>query len=168
MFHYLSPESHYHQIGMAEILCIRVSGVLNAKVGVGNDYARPASQSPADPSLMLPRTIRFCMIGSLMVERAMTSLGDLDCQTCGACCSYSRDWPRFSTESDAALDLLPPHFVAADNRGMRCDGERCSALSGRVGSGTACLVYDIRPDVCRACSPGDADCLMARAAFGMT
>ena len=27
------------------------------------------------------------------------------CQACGACCSYSSNWPRYTTEDDAALDL---------------------------------------------------------------
>ncbi|WP_432444159.1 YkgJ family cysteine cluster protein [Rhizobium tropici] len=90
---------------------------------------------------------------------------DFDCQTCGACCAYSSDWPRFTTESDAALELVPARFVAEDQRGMRCEGSRCSALSGRVGSRTSCLVYDVRPDVCRACLPGDDACMIARDAF---
>jgi Fe-S-cluster containining protein len=98
----------------------------------------------------------------------MTLVSDLDCQACGACCSFSADWPRFSTESETALDLLPSRFVAEDERGMRCNGSRCSALSGRVGFETSCLVYEIRPEVCRECVPGDAACLMARDAFGMT
>ncbi|EJT02198.1 YkgJ family cysteine cluster protein [Rhizobium sp. CCGE 510] len=98
----------------------------------------------------------------------MNSLSDVDCQACGACCSFSADWPRFSTESDDALDLLPPRFVAADETGMRCSGSRCDALSGRVGFETSCLVYEIRPVVCRECVPGDDACLMARAAFGLT
>ena len=33
------------------------------------------------------------------------------CQACGACCSYSQNWPRFTTEDDAALDLIPERFV---------------------------------------------------------
>ena len=33
------------------------------------------------------------------------------CQACGACCSYSSNWPRFTTEDDAALDLIPEKFV---------------------------------------------------------
>ena len=33
------------------------------------------------------------------------------CQACGACCSYSRNWPRFTTEEDAQLDLIPEKFV---------------------------------------------------------
>ena len=95
------------------------------------------------------------------------SAPDFDCQSCGACCSYSSDWPRFSTEDDAQLALIPAKLVAAGEAGMRCDGARCSALAGEVGKATSCTIYDIRPDVCRACMPGGDDCLMARRAFGM-
>ncbi|TPK05891.1 YkgJ family cysteine cluster protein [Mesorhizobium sp. B2-5-7] len=91
-----------------------------------------------------------------------------DCQSCGACCSYSAEWPRFSTEDDAQLDRIPEKYVAADLSGMRCDGVRCSALSGEVGKSTACTIYDLRPDVCRACMPGDDECLMARRALGFS
>ncbi|RWD65677.1 MAG: YkgJ family cysteine cluster protein [Mesorhizobium sp.] len=90
-----------------------------------------------------------------------------DCQSCGACCAYSADWPRFSTEEDAELDRIPEALVAADQSGMRCEGGRCSALGGEVGKGTACAIYEIRPHVCRACMPGGDDCLMARAAYGL-
>jgi uncharacterized protein len=44
---------------------------------------------------------------------------------------------------------------------------RCSALSGEVGKHTACGIYDVRPDVCRACMPSGDDCLMARKAHGL-
>ena len=90
-----------------------------------------------------------------------------DCKSCGACCSYSSEWPRFSTEDDAQLARIPEKLVAASETGMRCEGARCSALAGEVGKSTACTIYDIRPDVCRACMPGGDDCLMARRAFGM-
>jgi Fe-S-cluster containining protein len=70
-------------------------------------------------------------------------------------------------ESDEALDLIPARYVAADERGMRCEDNRCSALSGRIGVNTSCMVYDVRPDVCRACLPGDHACLTARAAHGI-
>ena len=73
------------------------------------------------------------------------------CLTCGACCSYSKDWPRFTTEDDTALDRIPPEFVSADLSGMRCNGDRCTALVGEIGKSTTCALYDIRPDVCRAC-----------------
>ncbi|MBZ9921164.1 MULTISPECIES: YkgJ family cysteine cluster protein [unclassified Mesorhizobium] len=90
-----------------------------------------------------------------------------DCQSCGACCSYSAEWPRFSTEDDAHLDRIPDKYVATDLSGMRCEGPRCSALCGEVGKATACGIYELRPDVCRACMPGDEDCLMARRAHGL-
>ncbi len=89
------------------------------------------------------------------------------CQSCGACCAYSSNWPRFSTEDDAALALIPEQFVNAKLSGMRCEGERCSALSGEIGIKTACTIYAARPEVCRTCMPGDAECTMARRRFGM-
>ena len=90
-----------------------------------------------------------------------------DCQSCGACCSYSADWPRFSTEEDEQLDRIPEKFVSADLSGMRCDGVRCSALTGEVGVATACSVYAVRPQVCRACEPGDDSCALARRHFNL-
>src|SRR5215471_1709213 len=84
------------------------------------------------------------------------------CQSCGACCAYSANWPRFSTEDDEALALIPEQFVNAKLSGMRCEGERCSALSGEIGIRTACTVYAVRPEVCRTCLPGDPECTMAR------
>ncbi|MBO4226043.1 YkgJ family cysteine cluster protein [Bradyrhizobium neotropicale] len=89
------------------------------------------------------------------------------CQGCGACCFYSENWPRFTTEDDAELDLIPLEYVNARQSGMRCDGDRCSALSGKIGVATSCAIYAIRPEVCRACMPGDAECTMARRRHGL-
>ena len=89
----------------------------------------------------------------------------LDCRGCGACCSYSREWPRFTLEEDAYLDLIPAKFVDERGAGMRCIGDRCSALIGEIGQSTSCGIYSQRPDVCRACQPGDDACLMARERF---
>ena len=89
------------------------------------------------------------------------------CLACGACCSYSKDWPRFTTEDDAALDRIPPEYVKADLSGMRCTGDRCLALVGDIGKATSCALYEIRPDVCRACQVGDDACQMARARHGL-
>ena len=75
--------------------------------------------------------------------------------------------PRFSTESDAELDLIPLKYVAADEAGMRCEGNRCSALVGEIRSKTSCAIYAVRPHVCRTCSPGDFECLSAREFFGI-
>lgn len=90
-----------------------------------------------------------------------------DCQECGACCSFSSHWPRFTTEDDAALKRIPAEYVSNDERGMRCDNDRCAALTGEVGARSACAIYEVRPDVCRACTPGEVDCGMARRRFGL-
>jgi uncharacterized protein len=89
------------------------------------------------------------------------------CQTCGACCGYSRNWPRFTTEDEAELELIPAKFVNERLSGMRCEGDRCSALSGKIGVATACEIYAVRPEVCRICMPGDAECAMARRRYGL-
>ncbi len=90
------------------------------------------------------------------------------CQACGACCAYSADWPRFSLETDAEIALIPSRLIAADESGMRCNGVRCSALTGEVGRATACSIYAVRPQVCRACVPGGEDCKMARRRHGLS
>src|SRR5437879_8196987 len=87
------------------------------------------------------------------------------CRACGACCSFSREWPRFSLEDETALDRIPRAFVDDKQGRMRCDGDRCSALIGDVGVSTACAVYSARPDVCKACLPGDDACQTARQRF---
>jgi Fe-S-cluster containining protein len=89
------------------------------------------------------------------------------CRSCGACCSYSADWPRFSLESEAQLDRIPAELVDDGQGRMRCTGSRCAALRGVVGRSTACAIYALRPDVCRACLPGDAACQTARRHFGL-
>src|SRR5258707_13216262 len=89
------------------------------------------------------------------------------CQACRACCSYSSNWPRLTTEADAALDLIPEKFVNEKLSGMRCGGGRCSALSGKVGVATSSVIYAVRPEVCRTCMPGDAECAMARRRHGL-
>jgi uncharacterized protein len=90
------------------------------------------------------------------------------CQSCGACCGYSQNWPRFSTESEEELAAIPEKFVNERQSGMRCEGDRCSALQGEIGRATACGIYALRPEVCRTCMPGDAECAMARRKFGLS
>jgi len=89
------------------------------------------------------------------------------CRACGACCSFSPEWPRFSLEDDATLDLIPRAFVEDAQGRMRCHGDRCAALVGDVGVSTSCAVYAVRPEVCRACLPGDDACQMARSRFNL-
>jgi len=90
-----------------------------------------------------------------------------DCRTCGACCAFSRDWPRFWTESAAEIERIPRHYRDGAAPRMRCDGDRCIALEGEVGHSTRCVIYADRPAVCRDCSPGDDACRMARAGLGL-
>jgi uncharacterized protein len=101
------------------------------------------------------------------MDRAALTTAENPCQTCGACCAYSANWPRFSTEDDAALDLIPFDLVNARGSGIRCDGDRCAALKGPIGEATSCSIYAVRPEVCRTCMPGDAECTMARRKFGL-
>jgi Fe-S-cluster containining protein len=92
---------------------------------------------------------------------------DFDCQSCGACCSYSRDWPRLTLEDDDAIARIPAALLDDDTGRMRCEGDRCQALVGTVGRATSCSIYAVRPEVCRACLPGDDACLIARRHFGL-
>lgn len=91
-----------------------------------------------------------------------------DCQSCGACCHYSADWPRFTLEDDAEIALIPTALQTANGSGMACANDRCLALTGEVGKHTACSIYAIRPIVCRECVAGDEACLMARERHGMS
>lgn len=104
---------------------------------------------------------------AVAVNDQVTELANFDCQACGACCDYSPLWPRFSLESDAELALIPDALVASDLGGMRCTGNRCAALTGEIGKRAACNIYAVRPQVCRACVPGDDACLMARERHGL-
>ena len=58
-------------------------------------------------------------------------------------------------------------FVNDRLSGMRCEGDRCSALSGKIGVATHCGIYAVRPEVCRTCMPGDPECQMARQRHGL-
>jgi Fe-S-cluster containining protein len=89
------------------------------------------------------------------------------CQSCGACCAFSKEWPRFSLESDADLARIPAELIDDTQGRMRCLGDRCAALTGEVGRATACSIYPLRPQVCRACEPGDDACRMARERHGL-
>ena len=104
-----------------------------------------------------------------MIDESQSSGIDsgIACQACGACCGYSSNWPRFSTEDDAALDQIPSEYVNERQSGMRCEGDRCSALVGTIGQSTACAIYEVRPEVCRTCLPGDTECVMARRRYGL-
>ena len=70
-------------------------------------------------------------------------------------------------ENEDDLSRIPRELVDDSLNGMRCHGDRCAALMGEVGVKTGCVIYGQRPDVCRACEPGDAACRIARDRFGL-
>ncbi|WP_035691676.1 YkgJ family cysteine cluster protein [Azospirillum halopraeferens] len=85
-----------------------------------------------------------------------------DCEACGACCTYSWEWPAFIGPGDG--DGIPSYLVE-DGR-MRCDGDRCAALVGTPGSSVFCRVYEDRPLVCREFTAGSDACRAVRRHFG--
>jgi Fe-S-cluster containining protein len=106
----------------------------------------------------------YCTVASTRMTPAQVTAV---CRSCGACCATSREWPRFSTEEESQLELIPLVFADHARGRMRCYGDRCAALEGEVGVATSCLVYDVRPEVCRACEPGDDACTLARRRWGL-
>jgi uncharacterized protein len=66
-----------------------------------------------------------------------------------------------------APDRIPHEFLGERLDRMHCHAERRSALRGELGILTTCAIYEVRPDVCRACAPGDEACERARHAFGL-
>jgi uncharacterized protein len=116
----------------------------------------------------------------------------LDCQNCGACCSY------FSVISMAAMcggrgfgiDLqdyddvsgLPPEMLGVERvpDGARFPPQvvlktkkvgkwhQCVGLEGRVGSACRCSVYEARPLTCSEFVVGGSKCLKAREARGLS
>ena len=97
----------------------------------------------------------------------MSAGNEAPCQSCGACCAYSADWPRFGLETQEEIEAIPREYVDDARGTMRCEGDRCIALHGDIGVATACTIYAVRPEVCRACQPGDDSCRKARQRFGL-
>jgi cold shock CspA family protein len=106
-------------------------------------------------------------LNSLNEGQAVEYVAAFDCQLCGACCSFSAEWPRFSLEDEAYINQIPRAYVDDQQGRMRCSGNRCAALVGDVGVSTACAIYTVRPDVCKACLPGDDACQSARRGFNL-
>ena len=55
-----------------------------------------------------------------------TELTAAACRACGACCSFSPEWPRFSLEDDADLNRIPRRYVDGEMNGHR------DAVTGRT------------------------------------
>ena len=97
----------------------------------------------------------------------------LDCQRCGACCAHFRVSFYWGEADDAPGGRVPVALTRQVTPQLRCmagtDAKpvRCIALQGEVGQAVGCSIYALRSSTCREVQPGDAQCLRARAAFGL-
>ncbi len=106
------------------------------------------------------RTVICCREAARALSEVASLAMELDCQACGACCAYDREWPIVEPTDD-----VPPELV--ERGAMRFRGGRCVALQGEVGGCVGCTIYERRPAVCRDCAPGSISCLIARRHHGL-
>ncbi|UTH73653.1 YkgJ family cysteine cluster protein [Chromobacterium sp. IIBBL 290-4] len=94
------------------------------------------------------------------------------CQSCGACCAHFRV-SFYWAEADDGGGLVPSPLTEKVNDWTRCmrgtwsEKPRCAALQGEIGEQVACGIYPLRPQACREVTAGSAQCLKARAAYGL-
>lgn len=86
---------------------------------------------------------------------------DLDCTTCGACCTSEsprhapvtgEDWSRLGGEAERWADWIGHRAF------MRLEGGRCAALVRAPGDRVLCAIYDRRPAICRELGRGSPAC----------
>ncbi|WP_290871091.1 YkgJ family cysteine cluster protein [Aquabacterium sp.] len=98
----------------------------------------------------------------------------MDCQRCGACCAQFRVSFYWAEADDAPGGTVPVGLTETVSPHTRCmqgtwsSQPRCTALEGDVGRHVGCRIYDLRPTPCRQVTAGDAQCLKARAAHGLS
>lgn len=99
---------------------------------------------------------------------------ELDCRSCGACCTPQRNDAVYVGVRPADLLRMTRRFVAQhvahdailtklDPVG-RCV---CVALRGTVGKRVSCSIYERRPDECRRLTVGSRECREARRQTGL-
>ena len=121
-------------------------------VCLGRTRVRPKTVAPHPPDIRA-------------LQRGISAVPD--CRRCGACCSFSKWWPALALGNMAERTRIPDAVLRHDGAHMLCFGDRCSALSGVVGTRVECAVYEVRPDSCRAFRPGGPACLMVREKLGV-
>jgi Fe-S-cluster containining protein len=99
---------------------------------------------------------------------------DFDCQRCGACCAVFRVSFYWAEADDVVGGTVPVALTRPVGPLHRCMAGtevrpvRCVALMGEVGEQVACGIYAQRSSTCRSVMPGDAQCMKARAALGLS
>ena len=98
------------------------------------------------------------------------------CQTCGACCASLRvDFHPAElaggayawSEGVPVAMTVPVTPAIVRMRGTDDAAPRCVALSGEVGVGVACTIYDVRPSPCREFDVEHSACNKARQRCGL-
>jgi len=102
-------------------------------------------------------------------------MSDLDCLSCGACCTHAGDVVVETTDKEVPRHLTRSvrgrmGFASWEaEEGTRVMARRgcnsCAALSLKQGR-HVCRIYDRRPAVCRDFPAGSQACLDARSAAG--
>jgi Fe-S-cluster containining protein len=98
----------------------------------------------------------------------------MDCQRCGACCSQFRVSFYWAETDEAPGGTVPLALTQVTSPHTRCmqgtwaAQPRCAALEGQVGEEVGCRIYAQRPSPCREVTVGDAQCLRAREAHGLS
>jgi Fe-S-cluster containining protein len=106
--------------------------------------------------------------------------GANQCTRCGACCAMFTVAIEGSEIIVGGAESIPVGLTALVGRtakramkGTEGHRKRCVALTGIVGKGVACSIYDHRPSACRgflaAWEPGiiNPRCSLAREAYGL-
>ncbi len=95
--------------------------------------------------------------------------GELDCQTCGACCIDGGFDAVPVTPRDKVVRRHPELVLARDGAlELRRAGGRCAALRSTDGGHHTCVVYEDRPRTCRDFPRSGQSCLEARRRLGLT
>lgn len=98
------------------------------------------------------------------------------CRACGACCAafqVSFYWAEAEARGVPEAMVVPVGRLRLAMAGTERPAPRCDALLGDVGAGTACTIYERRPDPCREFAPAWQDgaanpaCDRARARHGL-
>lgn len=108
--------------------------------------------------------------------RAVSESDELDCKTCGACCTAPDDRAYVpvtaldrrrmpSKYQKKVQEVVDPGDEPPFGLGVKRFDDRfaCVALKGKLGRDIGCDMYSQRPDYCRVFVKGSDECLERRA-----